>query len=83
MSWPIIPNLPYIVLLCAGASLLGRYTARQICDRMTCQVTRWASRLFWPLALLLVIQVLVLEPAREVEAPAAVEAPVQATGATP
>ena len=37
----------------------------------------------WPLALLLVIQVLVLEPAREVEAPAAVEAPVQATGATP
>ena len=42
-----------------------------------------APGLFGPLALLLVIQVLVLEPAREVEAPAAVEASVQATGATP
>lgn len=58
MNWPIIPNLPYIVLLCAGTSLLGRYTARQSCNRVTCQVTRWASRLFWPLALLSAAQVL-------------------------
>lgn len=62
MSWPIIPNLPFIVLVCAGAALVGRVNARQSCDRVTCQVTKWSSRLLWPLAILLMIQAVWGEP---------------------